>query len=93
MTRNPTAPKIETTSRCPPESVESVSSTRPDIPPEPFVPAPMRTSVSGAPSIARPLSVTSWPSTLIPCMRVAAGTVRCSPLIEILTGKGLRTSE
>jgi hypothetical protein len=35
----------------------------------------MRTSTSGAPSIFSWVKVVSWPNTLIPYMRFAAGTV------------------
>src|SRR2546430_12638975 len=42
---------------CPPESFESVTATRAVIPPAPRTPEPIRTSVSGEPSIVRRLSV------------------------------------
>jgi hypothetical protein len=74
-TRSPIGPNAEITSRCPPDSVESVTAMRPVIPPDPVVPAPIRTFDSGDPSIVSRLRVVSWAKTLTPYMRFAAGTV------------------
>ena len=81
------------TSLCPPESFESVTATRAVIPPAPRTPEPIRTSVSGEPSIVRRLSVTSWPMTVMPLIRFLRGTVMCSPLMLMRTGSGFRRSE
>jgi len=52
-TRRPIGPTAVMTSRCPPESVQSDTSTHAIMPPDPFVPAPMTTSRIGDPVMVR----------------------------------------
>lgn len=91
--RRPIGPKAEITFRLPPLSVESANDTRAAIPPNPRAPEPIRTLVVGDPSIVSVLSATSCPRTVMPVIARAAGTRRCSPLIEMRTGAGSRIRE
>ena len=73
--------------------VLSVIAMRALIPAAPTTPEPTRTSVNGAPSTVRLLSVTSWPPTKMPCIRVAFGTAIRSPLMLTRAGTGARMFE